>query len=90
MIINYFCDHCYKKLSRVYDSSKDIQAEVSCNVCGLNAIRSLGCPTSNTVEVVDNGFMSQSVEYDAQRAYHLRQVSKQHSYEALNPTDKKL
>lgn len=90
MIINYFCDVCRKKTSKVYDTTADIALKAVCKTCGALCQRSLGCPSSNTVEVVDNGFMENAVEYDAQRAAHLRQAAKQHSYNSLNAMDNKL
>lgn len=90
MIVNYFCNKCCKKISKIYNNYKDIKSDIICNFCNDIAVRTLGCPTSNTVEIVDNGFMERSVEYDEQRSHHLRKISKQHSYQALNNTQEKL
>lgn len=90
MIVNYFCNKCCKKISKIYNNYRDVESNIICKYCNLLALRTLGCPTSNTIEIVDNGFMERSVEYDEQRSHHLRKISKQHSYEALNKSPEKL
>jgi uncharacterized Zn finger protein len=68
MLINYVCNTCQNNISKIILRLEDVKGVIPCGSCGGFLERIISGPTSNAVEIIDNGFMPRTVEYDTNRA----------------------
>lgn len=68
MLINYRCKTCENSISKIILNVEDVKGVIPCLECGGFLERIIAGPTSNAVEIIDNGFMPRNVEYDINRS----------------------
>ena len=67
MLITYECRTCGNTIPKLILNPEDIRGVIPCLECGHFLERVIGGPSSNSIEKIDNGFMTQPVEYDSNR-----------------------
>ncbi len=87
MLINYKCEKCGNSIQKIVQHEGEILGVLPCGECSGFLERVIGGASSNSTEIIDNGFMPTKVEYDATRASLRKEASTEYF---LNKTGKKL
>jgi putative FmdB family regulatory protein len=62
MPLYYFrCGPCNSQI-KVFCKPEKLQDERKCKTCGSNLVRNQQSPTTNVMEILDNGLMARAVE----------------------------
>ncbi len=75
MLINYKCGKCGNSIQKIIENESFLIGVLSCGECSGFLERVIGGVSSNSTEIIDNGFMPTKVEYDSQRASLRKEAS---------------
>lgn len=87
MLVNYECKTCGNSTMKLVLNQEDLRGVIPCGECGGYLERIIAGPSSNSVEKIDNGFMTQPVEYDSNRNV-LRREASDKFFKDLNKEEK--
>lgn len=76
MIFNFFCEICNKYYSKLITMRNTIAQNPICEVCNGKLKRELSAPSSNSIEIIDNGIMEKKIEFDSKKVNELKKDSK--------------
>lgn len=76
MILNFFCDTCVKDSKILIAPKEKMQRYYACQVCNGALKRVMNGPTTNSVQIIDNGQMEKAVEYDEKKVIEIKDASR--------------
>lgn len=89
MLLRFQCKTCLNQIDKIIEKAEDIRGVIPCLSCGGFLERQLSGPSSNAVETVDTGFMTQSVEYDSTKNSYRKEASEKHYRDLFKKEDLK-
>lgn len=63
MLVEFICNNCDNKITKLFRKAKDIPPFLDCGNCSVGKLeRSLSSPSTTSTQVIDNGLYARAVE----------------------------